>query len=166
MILNRRVNGSAWGESAGAPAHSKTWRNHEAPSATRQRFGLRCCCTALLRGRWNENHPVQPNHTSPEKRRSTGALQNLAESRGTFYHAPAFWTAVLLHRFVARALERKSPCSTKPRLTRKAPEHRRTPKPGGTTRHLLPRASVLDCGAAAPLCSADDGTKDKLIRTR
>jgi len=32
----------------------------------------------------------------------------------------------------------------------KAPEHRRTPKPGGTTRRSDPRGSVLECVAAAP----------------
>src|SRR6185503_6778336 len=36
----------------------------------------------------------------------------------------------------------------------KAPEHRRSPKPGGSARRPDLRASVLDCGAVAPLFEA------------
>ena len=36
----------------------------------------------------DKNHPTGPNHASPEKRRSTGALQNLAEPRGTLTAVP------------------------------------------------------------------------------
>ena len=38
-----------------------------------------------------------------------------------------------------------------PQLLSKAPEGWRTPKPGGTPRHVGKRGSVLECGAAAPL---------------
>ena len=44
------------------------------------------------------------------KRRSAGAVQNLAEARGALMHAPASWSAVLLHRCVARTMGRVLPC--------------------------------------------------------
>lgn len=43
-------------KSGGGPPHSKTWRNHDAPSNRAERLGLRCPCTAL------ENEPIHKEH--------------------------------------------------------------------------------------------------------
>jgi hypothetical protein len=44
-----------------------------------------------------------------KKRRSTGAVQDLAEARSGLAPARASWSAGLLHRFLARAMERVRP---------------------------------------------------------
>jgi len=89
-----------------------------------------------------------------EKRRRGGALlQNLADVRGRVEVAIASWSAGVLSRFRdGPALSRGRECLDRPgHARRKAPQGRRTPKPGGRSRARGGRDSVLECGSPVPL---------------
>src|SRR6476619_2298229 len=91
------------------------------------------------------------------KRRRGGALQNLAEVRVTLANAPATWSATgrvaigtsraseirAVHRLAASVLAH----AWGPRTLAgkgKAPQGRRTPKPGGSSGDRGQRASVVE----------------------
>jgi len=96
------------------------------PSDLHRVEGVRKCGTTVA-GAWTRaptlEFRAQHFHSSPvfpalrPKRQRAGALQDASRISGVFVNAPAFWTAVVLHRFSPERAVAKPSRSTSKHIT-------------------------------------------------